>query len=378
MGDAFGGAESGTQVRRGPRPAPRSPQPRARAHGRGERGEAVARGKGSAEPPPLTATGGRGGAPAGPPEGAVREGGREGVPPPGGRGDFPLDFPLDFPRIPEGSGFPGAVFCLYLRARLEGRSSLKNLEPCLFAEEGSPVHGDVIEFHGPEGTGKTEMLYHLLARCILAKAQGGLEVEVMFVDTDYHFDMLRLVTILENRLAQGTEEMIKQCLGRLFLVSCSSSTQLLLTLYSLENLFCAHPSLCVLILDSLSAFYWIDRSNGGESLTLQEMNLKKCANFLEKLVTQHHLILFATTQTLMQKSANSAEGFLPSKLPHETDTDYRPYLCKSWQQMVTHRMFFSKQCNSGSSKGFTVVSCHLKRNQVVKRSFSVAECGVQF
>ncbi|XP_039941108.1 DNA repair protein XRCC2 isoform X2 [Hirundo rustica] len=113
--------------------------------------------------------------------------------------------------------FGGAESGTQLLARLEGRSSLKNLEPNLFAEEGSPVHGDVIEFHGPEGTGKTEMLYHLLARCILPKAEGGLEVEVMFVDTDYHFDMLRLVTILENRLVQGTEEMIKQCLGRLFL-----------------------------------------------------------------------------------------------------------------------------------------------------------------
>ncbi|XP_027542732.1 DNA repair protein XRCC2 [Neopelma chrysocephalum] len=265
-----------------------------------------------------------------------------------------------------------------LLARLEGRSRLKNLEPYLFAEEGSPVHGDIIEFHGAEGTGKTEMLYHLIARCIIPKSGGGLEVEVMFIDTDYHFDMLRLVTILESRLAQRTEEMIKQCLGRLFLVNCNSSTQLLLTLYSLENLFCAHPSLCVLLLDSISAFYWIDRSNGGESLTLQEMNLKKCANFLEKLVRQHHLVLFATTQTLMQKAANSAEGFFPLKLPHETDTDYRPYLCKSWQQMVTHRIFFSKQCSSGNSNGFTVVSCHLKRNQVVKRSFSVAECGVQF
>jgi len=30
---------------------------------------------------------------------------------------------------------------LKLLARLEGRSSLKNLEPNLFAEEGSPVHG---------------------------------------------------------------------------------------------------------------------------------------------------------------------------------------------------------------------------------------------
>ncbi|XP_051467784.1 DNA repair protein XRCC2 [Apus apus] len=265
-----------------------------------------------------------------------------------------------------------------LLARLEGRSSLKNLEPYLFAEEGSPVHGDVIEFHGAEGTGKTEMLYHLIARCIIPKSGGGLQVEVMFIDTDSHFDLLRLVTILEHRLAQGAEEVIKQCLARLFLVNCNSSTQLLLTLYSLENMFCSRPSLCLLILDSISAFYWIDRSNGGESLTLQELNLKKCAHLLEKLVREHHLALFATTQTLMQKSTNATESFYPSKLQHETDTDYRPYLCKSWQQMVTHRIFFSKQCTSGNSKGFTVVSCHLKRNHVVKRSFSIAECGVQF
>lgn len=60
------------------------------------------------------------------------------------------------------------------------------------------------------------MLYHLIARCIIPKSGGGLEVEVMFIDTDYHFDMLRLVTILEHRLEQSTEEMMKRCLGRLF------------------------------------------------------------------------------------------------------------------------------------------------------------------
>uniref|UniRef100_A0A8C4KPJ5 X-ray repair cross complementing 2 n=1 Tax=Dromaius novaehollandiae TaxID=8790 RepID=A0A8C4KPJ5_DRONO len=265
-----------------------------------------------------------------------------------------------------------------LLARLEGRSSLKNLEPYLFAEEGFPVHGDVIEFHGPEGTGKTEMLYHLIARCILPKSGGGLEVEVMFIDTDYHFDMLRLVTILEHRLAQSTEEMIKQCLEKLFLVNCNSSTQLLLTLYSLENMFCTHPSLCLLVVDSISAFYWIDRSNGGESFSLQEINLKKCAEFLEKLVREYHLALFATTQTIMQKSTNSAESSFSLKLQHETDTDYRPYLCKAWQQMVTHRMFFSEQSNPGNSKAFSVISCHIKEKHVVKRSFSIAECGVQF
>lgn len=128
------------------------------------------------------------------------------------------------------------------------------------------------------------MLYHLTARCILPKSEGGLEVEVMFIDTDYHFDMLRLVTILEHRLSQSSEEVITHCLGRLFLVHCSSSTQLLLTLYSLETVFCGHPSLCLLVLDSLSAFYWIDRANGGESVSAQESTLKKCSHFLEKVV----------------------------------------------------------------------------------------------
>uniref|UniRef100_A0A8D2IGR3 X-ray repair cross complementing 2 n=1 Tax=Varanus komodoensis TaxID=61221 RepID=A0A8D2IGR3_VARKO len=265
---------------------------------------------------------------------------------------------------------------LKLLARLEGRSSLKSLEPFLFADEGYPINGDIVEFHGPEGTGKTEMLYHLIARCILPKSGGGLEVGLLFIDTDFHFDMLRLVTILERRLSQGTEEMIKQCLRRFFLANCNSSSQLLLTLYSLENMFCSHPSLCLLIIDSISAFYWIDRVNGGENLSLQEANLRKCAQFLEKLVREHHLVLFATTQTIMQKSLNTVEDL--GKHHNDTDIDYRPYLCKSWQQLITHRIFFSKECHPGTTKEFSITACHIRNNNIVKRSFSITECGVQF
>lgn len=221
------------------------------------------------------------------------------------------------------------------------------------------------------------MLYHLIARCILPKSGGGLEIGVLFIDTDFHFDMLRLVTILEHRLSQGTEEMIKWCLGRFFLVHCNSSAHLLLTLFSLENMFCSHPSLCLLIIDSISAFYWIDRVNGGENLSLQEANLKKCAQVLDKLVREHHLVLFATTQTIMQKSLNSAEN--SGKHQKESEMDYRPYLCKAWQQLVAHRVFFSRQCHADSTKGFSLTSCHIRNNnRVIKRSFSITECGIQF
>lgn len=53
-------------------------------------------------------------------------------------------------------------------------------------------------------SGKTELLYHLLCRCVLPVAAGGLEVDVVFVDTDYSLDMLRLVSILDSRLNAGT------------------------------------------------------------------------------------------------------------------------------------------------------------------------------
>lgn len=270
--------------------------------------------------------------------------------------------------------------CLYKKHFLQTSFCILSLLCCYMLTDILKFYtGDVLEFHGPEGTGKTEMLYHLTARCILPKSEGGLEVEVVFIDTDYHFDMLRLVTVLEHRLPQSSEEMVKHCLGRLFLVYCSSSTQLLLTLCSLETMLCRHPSVCLLILDSLSAFYWIDRVNGGESVNLQESTLRKCSQLLEKLVNEYRLVLFATTQSIMQKASNPEEG--PSCARNclsDVDVDYRPYLCKAWQRVVKHRILFSKQNDSKAGNQFSLLSRHLKSTNVKKHFFTIGESGVEF
>ncbi|XP_040290063.1 DNA repair protein XRCC2 isoform X1 [Bufo bufo] len=266
-----------------------------------------------------------------------------------------------------------------LLARLEGRASLKELEPLLFASGDCPLHGDIIEFHGPEGSGKTEMFCHLISRCILPTSDGGLQVEVVYIDTDYHFDMLRLVTILEHRLSQSDEETIKQCLSRFSLVYCSSSVQLLLTLHSLENMFCSRPSLCLLIIDSLSSFYWIDRNNGGETVSRQEFNIRKCIELLEKLIKEYKLVLFASTQTLMQKTYNENNEASHSEKQTSSVNDYRPYLCKLWQHVTTNRVFFSKEQTQGSnSTTFSLTSCHLKSKNVIRRSFVITEAGAKF
>ncbi|XP_007908018.1 DNA repair protein XRCC2 isoform X1 [Callorhinchus milii] len=271
-----------------------------------------------------------------------------------------------------------------LLARLKGRSSLKNLEPRLFTEEGLASHGDAVEFYGPEGTGKSEMLYHLVVSCILPELAGGLQVEVLFIDTDYHFDMLRLVTILERRLPQGTEDTVKGCLSRLYLVQCGGSTQLLLLLHSLEALVCSHPALCLLIVDSISAFYWMDRLSGGESINQQEASLCRCIEHLEKLLSEYHLVLVATTQALMHVPGSGvykSDGVSAAWLPLlSTAAQYKPYLCKSWQRLVKHRLVFSK-CNNNARDNkldFTIVSLHPKSSVVSKCAFTVTDGGIQF
>lgn len=154
---------------------------------------------------------------------------------------------------------------------------------------------------------------------MLPEAAGGLEVDVVFVDTDYSLDMLRLVSILDSRLSAGghthtrahtgtgseililsfwwssvlssspssagpDEAAVRSCLSRLLVLHCSSSSQLLLTLHFLETTLSSRPTLALLLIDSISAFYWLDRCEGGASFTKQEEKLGRCAELLGRLL----------------------------------------------------------------------------------------------
>ncbi|XP_076014134.1 DNA repair protein XRCC2 isoform X2 [Genypterus blacodes] len=248
-----------------------------------------------------------------------------------------------------------------------------------------------------EGTGKTELLYHLLCRCVLPVTAGGLEVDVVFVDTDYNLDMLRLVSILDNRLnaalsassslAGGSEEAeLRSCLSRLLVVHCSSSSQLLLTLHFLETSFSSRPSVSLLLIDSVSAFYWLDRSEGGASIAKQEEKLSKCAELLSRLLRDYRITVFAAVHTIRRNYSSSSSS--------SSEFD-QSYLCRPWQRLVTHRLLCSKggetnhtAATAGGSKEqrnrqvFTVHCTSSSSLSKIKAhscsSFSVTDGGVQF
>ncbi|XP_045898434.1 DNA repair protein XRCC2, partial [Micropterus dolomieu] len=282
---------------------------------------------------------------------------------------------------------------LQLFARLEARRCLKDIEPRLFPEDGGPDHGEVVELYGTEGTGKTELLYHLLCRCVLPVASGGLEVDVVFVDTDYSLDMLRLVSILDSRLntarstgspsAASDEAALRSCLSRLLVVHCSSSSQLLLTLHFLETSLSSRPGLALLLIDSISAFYWLDRCEGGASVAKQEEKLSKCAELLGRLLRDYRITVFATCHAIRRSFSG----------PSSSSDHDRPYLCRPWQRLVTHRLLCSRQEAANNMAAAAGSSEEQRRRQVFtihctssssrtkasrSSSFHVTDGGVEF
>lgn len=295
---------------------------------------------------------------------------------------------------------------MQLFSRLGSKQSLEGLDNALFSDIPQGVKpGDVIEFHGAEGCGKTEMLLHLIANCILPKSWkdlhlGGRGVGIIFVDTDFHFQLLRLVTIMEYRIhramrkihektgipnfeekfvlnhasasssgnsSKDIEDFIRVCLARLFILRCNSSLELLASMLSLEQMLIAKPEVCVVMIDSLSAFYWIDRSTGGESTTDQEQNMRKIIEVIQKYSKEHHLVFIATTHAIFSASKRTQDGV-------------ENYLCKTWLNVVRYRYLLRSHTEYDTSSGSQAVYSAQRtspKSNVVKK-FHIYEKGIEF
>ncbi|KAG7269381.1 hypothetical protein CRUP_015707 [Coryphaenoides rupestris] len=275
-----------------------------------------------------------------------------------------------------------------LFARLDARRCMSDIEPHVFPADCGPQHGKA-HLHHPHvikhtqayfNGCKTELLYHLLCRCILPVEAGGMGVEAVFVDTDYSLDMLRLVTILENRLAAGLstsrppessgecseEAALRSCLSRLLVVHCGSSSQLLLTLHYLETSLSSRPSLSLLLIDSISAFYWLDRCAGGESMARQEDKLTKCSELLARLLRDYRVTVFATSHAIRRNYKNVASSSSSSLSSSPCSQYEQPYLCRPWQRLVTHRLL----CSRGTA-GANMAAAACTEKQGRRQTFTV-------
>jgi DNA-repair protein XRCC2 len=174
----------------------------------------------------------------------------------------------------------------------------------------------------------------------------------------------------QDNNSKETEDFIRVCLARLFILRCNSSLELLATMLSLEQMLIAKPEICVVMIDSLSAFYWIDRSTGGESTTDQEENLKRIIEVIKKYAKEHQLVFLATTHAIFNSSKRNQES-----------AGIENYLCKSWLSVVRYRYLFRyhMEYDSRSSRSQSVYIAQRtfpKSNSIKK--FYIHEKGIEF
>ncbi|KAF8974031.1 hypothetical protein BDZ97DRAFT_1599047, partial [Flammula alnicola] len=132
--------------------------------------------------------------------------------------------------------------------------------------------GDVFEIQGHLGTGKTHLLYFLLATCILPIEHhscflGGWKKAAFVFDMDGYFHIARFRHILINRLQQclpplTIASLVEKCLQRLHVFRPISSDQLAVSLAHLPKYQAKHfpgVELGMVAINSIDAFYWLDR-----------------------------------------------------------------------------------------------------------------------
>ena len=272
-------------------------------------------------------------------------------------------------------------------ARLGTRPSLEKIEPVLLGE--GPFCKDVIELYGGEGTGKSETCLHFITRCILPSTWNGVSLNgcdagVILIDNDYSFSILRLVTLMERFIlhkaeetskvisSEDVEKFIRACLRKLHVSQCSSSTEFVMTVHRLESLVCNEPGIAAIIIDSLSAFYWIDRYNGGDNIQAQEVNMKLAVDGLSKLVNTYSLVLIVTKAAVFKKKGNT--NAVVDTVTDDLDAEHSEFLCKPWQRMVTNRLVFVLASDHSHQQAYIVGGDSMQE----PKKFHVTESGLQF
>lgn len=283
---------------------------------------------------------------------------------------------------------------MQLLSRLVTKPELLHLDDVVFA--GGLAPGAVVELSGDEACGKSQYLVHVLAGAVLPHQWKGVEIggqdlSVVLVDNSYSFNLLRLITILEQRLMSAVEagkldksraaansaiaddqdesmaveleSCVRHCINKLLIVRCQSSAQFLVTLCSLESLLAARGSFRVVLIDSVDSFLDSDKFNKTES------RFTHCINILRKLVSTHRLVVMATRK----KRRGTQKGFKRDHVgEHKTIEEDIEYFT-AWRHLVNNTRILSRDY-SAVDNTFCISSCQQDQRTV----FIITETGISF
>uniref|UniRef100_A0A1B6CDC0 Uncharacterized protein n=1 Tax=Clastoptera arizonana TaxID=38151 RepID=A0A1B6CDC0_9HEMI len=211
---------------------------------------------------------------------------------------------------------------LQLVARLQKRPSLNGLDDIIFPHGPNPQ--EVIEIIGEPSSGKTFLITKFIAKSILPKYFnnihiGGLDASVVLINIDYHFQICKLISLMENHLtlcnhnndesSKLDENCIKHiictALKNFIMYNCINTFQLLVTFHSIHNLILNNTEISLIIIDSISANYWLDVMNG--SVRKMDLYSKNILEDFQKTLNPFKVVLMYTRPLYFQSKTRKNE-----------------------------------------------------------------------
>jgi len=171
-----------------------------------------------------------------------------------------------------------------------------------------------IHIHGHPASGKTHLLYFLLATCLAEWDKAA----VIF-DMDGKFNISRFQQLLVSRLPTMT--IVERCLKHIHIFRPTSSDQLAVTLAHLPKYHAKHfpdIALGMVAIHSVDALNWLDRFKA-EQLRLPHRSLQNMSSYLETIRLSLGSVVVLTDWGLVQhKQAHEAQNNIhpnPMDLP---------------------------------------------------------------
>jgi hypothetical protein len=171
-----------------------------------------------------------------------------------------------------------------------------------------------IHIHGHPASGKTHLLYFLLATCLVEWKKAA----VVF-DMDGRFNISRFKQLLVSRLSTTT--IVDRCLKNIHIFRPSSSDQLAVTLAHLPKYHAKHfpdIALGIVAIHSVDALTWLDRFKA-EQLRLPHSASQNISSILETIRLSLGSVVVLTDWGLVHKQVHAAQVNShpnPMDLPH--------------------------------------------------------------
>lgn len=187
---------------------------------------------------------------------------------------------------------------LQLLARLTKKQFIDNLYRSLFTDGHKP--NDIIEIVGENGSGKSALVCDIISEAILPKTCNGTEAGVLFINTDGNACFKKLYQTLNVKVgefinnsdnAEVGNEIVQRALSQLQIIEVDNPLQFYATLQNLESIISNHGNMSLLIIDTLTAYYWSEQNMKIVKMNVYVSNILK---LIQKVTKQFQIVVMYT------------------------------------------------------------------------------------